>query len=103
MGEPVINPDAICQEALQAKLNMYQAKEHFERASNTNCHGIEVSVYGSANAVNASVNNGSGIAIRACTSGTGSIGGFFESNGGYAIKTIAGKVVFNGNVGIAVD
>jgi phage shock protein A len=25
-----MNPDQICQEALQAKLNMYQAKERFE-------------------------------------------------------------------------
>ena len=25
-----INPDAICQQAIQAKLNVYQAKEQFE-------------------------------------------------------------------------
>jgi predicted S18 family serine protease len=25
-----INPDQICQQAIQAKLNVYQAKEHFE-------------------------------------------------------------------------
>jgi hypothetical protein len=25
-----INPDLICQQAVQAKLNVYQAKEHFE-------------------------------------------------------------------------
>ena len=25
-----LNPDVICQQAIQAKLNVYQAKEHFE-------------------------------------------------------------------------
>ena len=25
-----INPDVVCQQAIQAKLNVYQAKEHFE-------------------------------------------------------------------------
>lgn len=30
MSDPTLNLDLICQEALQAKLNMYQAKEHFE-------------------------------------------------------------------------
>jgi hypothetical protein len=30
MHQNVINPDAVCQQALQAKLNAYQAKEHFE-------------------------------------------------------------------------
>jgi hypothetical protein len=25
-----INPDIVCQQAIQAKLNVYQAKEHFE-------------------------------------------------------------------------
>lgn len=29
MQQP-INPDVICQQAIQAKLNVYQAKEHFE-------------------------------------------------------------------------
>ena len=28
--ETVINPDIVCQQAIQAKLNVYQAKEHFE-------------------------------------------------------------------------
>ena len=27
---PTINPDTVCQQAIQAKLNVYQAKEHFE-------------------------------------------------------------------------
>jgi hypothetical protein len=26
----IINPDQVCQQAIQAKLNVYQAKEHFE-------------------------------------------------------------------------
>ena len=30
MPPPTINPDVICQQAIQAKLNVYQAKEHFE-------------------------------------------------------------------------
>lgn len=30
MQQPTINPDQICQQAIQAKLNVYQAKEHFE-------------------------------------------------------------------------
>ena len=30
MQQPTINPDVICQQAIQAKLNVYQAKEHFE-------------------------------------------------------------------------
>jgi hypothetical protein len=25
-----VNPDIVCQQAIQAKLNVYQAKEHFE-------------------------------------------------------------------------
>ena len=29
-NQNVINPDAVCQQAIQAKLNVYQAKEHFE-------------------------------------------------------------------------
>jgi hypothetical protein len=28
--QPTVNPDIICQQAVQAKLNVYQAKEHFE-------------------------------------------------------------------------
>lgn len=28
--ETVINPDIVCQQAIQAKLNVYQAKESFE-------------------------------------------------------------------------
>lgn len=27
---PTINPDTVCRQAIQAKLNVYQAKEHFE-------------------------------------------------------------------------
>ncbi|MBN1600653.1 MAG: hypothetical protein JW915_03540 [Chitinispirillaceae bacterium] len=30
MDQNTINPDIICQQAIQAKLNVYQAKEHFE-------------------------------------------------------------------------
>ena len=30
MQSNTINPDAVCQEAIQAKLNIYQAKEQFE-------------------------------------------------------------------------
>ena len=30
MPQNTINPDAVCQQAIQAKLNVYQAKEHFE-------------------------------------------------------------------------
>ena len=30
MPPNTINPDAVCQQAIQAKLNVYQAKEHFE-------------------------------------------------------------------------
>jgi phage shock protein A len=30
MNQNTINPDTICQQAIQAKLNVYQAKEHFE-------------------------------------------------------------------------
>lgn len=30
MEEKTINPDEICQRALQAKMAVYQAKEHFE-------------------------------------------------------------------------
>ncbi|MBD3321722.1 MAG: hypothetical protein GF350_11560 [Chitinivibrionales bacterium] len=30
MQQNTINPDQICQQAIQAKLNVYQAKEHFE-------------------------------------------------------------------------
>ena len=30
MHQSTINPDAVCQQAIQAKLNVYQAKEHFE-------------------------------------------------------------------------
>ena len=30
MQQTTVNPDAICQQAIQAKLNVYQAKEHFE-------------------------------------------------------------------------
>jgi hypothetical protein len=30
MNQNTINPDSICQQAIQAKLNVYQAKEHFE-------------------------------------------------------------------------
>jgi hypothetical protein len=30
MQPNTINPDAVCQEAIQAKLNVYQAKEQFE-------------------------------------------------------------------------
>ena len=30
MQQPTISPDQICQQAIQAKLNVYQAKEHFE-------------------------------------------------------------------------
>lgn len=26
----IVNPDVMCQQAIQAKLNVYQAKEHFE-------------------------------------------------------------------------
>lgn len=29
-NQNVINPDAVCQQVIQAKLNVYQAKEHFE-------------------------------------------------------------------------
>jgi hypothetical protein len=29
-NQNTINPDQICQQAIQAKLNVYQAKEHFE-------------------------------------------------------------------------
>ena len=28
--ETIFNPDQICQQTIQAKLNVYQAKEHFE-------------------------------------------------------------------------
>jgi hypothetical protein len=27
---PTVNPDIVCQQAIQAKLSVYQAKEHFE-------------------------------------------------------------------------
>jgi hypothetical protein len=30
MQPNTINPDAVCQQAIQAKLNVYQAKEQFE-------------------------------------------------------------------------
>ena len=30
MQQQVINPDDICRQAIQAKLAVYQAKEHFE-------------------------------------------------------------------------
>ena len=30
MQQNAINPDAICQQTMQAKLNVYQAKEQFE-------------------------------------------------------------------------
>ena len=30
MQQQTINPDIICQQAIQAKLNVYQTKEHFE-------------------------------------------------------------------------
>jgi hypothetical protein len=30
MHPNTINPDAVCQQAIQAKLNVYQAKEQFE-------------------------------------------------------------------------
>lgn len=30
MSQQTINPDTICQQAIQAKLNVYKAKEHFE-------------------------------------------------------------------------
>jgi len=30
MTQTALNPDVICQQAIQAKLNVYQAKEHFE-------------------------------------------------------------------------
>jgi hypothetical protein len=30
MQHNTINPDDICRQAVQAKLNVYQAKEHFE-------------------------------------------------------------------------
>jgi len=30
MQQNTINPDVICQQAIQAKLNVYQAKEQFE-------------------------------------------------------------------------
>jgi hypothetical protein len=30
MPQQTVNPDVICQQAIQAKLNVYQAKEHFE-------------------------------------------------------------------------
>jgi len=29
-SQRTVNPDIICQQAIQAKLNSYQAKEHFE-------------------------------------------------------------------------
>lgn len=29
-NQNIINPDVVCQQAIQAKLNVYQAKEHFE-------------------------------------------------------------------------
>ena len=30
MNQNIINPDEICQRAVQAKLDVYKAKEHFE-------------------------------------------------------------------------
>jgi hypothetical protein len=30
LAPTTINPDQVCQQAIQAKLNVYQAKEHFE-------------------------------------------------------------------------
>ena len=33
--ETVINPDIVCQQAIQAKLNVYQAKEYFETVLKT--------------------------------------------------------------------
>jgi hypothetical protein len=30
MPRTALNPDVICQQAVQAKLNVYQAEEHFE-------------------------------------------------------------------------
>jgi hypothetical protein len=30
LSQQTIDPDIICQQAMQAKLNTYQAKEHFE-------------------------------------------------------------------------
>jgi hypothetical protein len=35
MQQPTVNPDQICQQAIQAKLNAYQAKEHFESVLKT--------------------------------------------------------------------
>jgi hypothetical protein len=30
MQENIVNPDTVCQNAMQAKMNVYQAKEQFE-------------------------------------------------------------------------
>lgn len=30
MQQNTVNPDTVCQQAIQAKLNTYQAREHFE-------------------------------------------------------------------------
>ncbi|MBN2513537.1 MAG: hypothetical protein JXB18_11415 [Sedimentisphaerales bacterium] len=35
MPQQTVNPDTICQQAIQAKLNVYQAKEHFESVLKT--------------------------------------------------------------------
>jgi hypothetical protein len=35
MQQNTINPDTICNQAVQAKLNVYQAKEHFESVLKT--------------------------------------------------------------------
>ncbi len=35
MPQQTINPDVICQQAIQAKLNVYQAKEQFESVLKT--------------------------------------------------------------------
>lgn len=35
LSQQEINPDIICQQAIQAKLNCYQAKEHFESVLKT--------------------------------------------------------------------
>lgn len=35
MQPSVVNPGHVCQQAIQAKLNVYQAKEHFESVLKT--------------------------------------------------------------------
>jgi hypothetical protein len=69
-----------------------------------NAQAIFAEVNDNANGIVAT-QNGSGIAIEGRGYGEGSVGGLFCCNvaSGYALKTVAGKIVFGSDVGIGVD